>query len=336
MIPRYRILADGSPVSAGFNDRMTDLTITDHEGMQADDLKITFDDRDFACTPPRKGSKLTVFIDDGRGAGFVLMGVFTVTGRKRSFKKTEGRVLTVHGRSADVRQEMKQPRTGAHQDTDLEGVAGKIAGRYGLGVKVSPKLGKLKLPYLDQAEESDLHLLSRLARDFDAVFKVANGTVLFLARDEVESTIALAMTDFIDCSVDDDDRAQHSKSTAHHHDRGKVERTPETYGADDGSEGPESMLRHTFPTRELAQAAAKGRQSRLERMETRLHGVLTGHTGVMAGMVATIAWGVEMYDGAHALKTVTHHLKKGQAGGYTTTIDSHKGKGKKGGRGKAG
>ena len=48
MIPRYRILADGSPVSAGFNDRMTDLIITDHEGMQADDLKVTFDDRDFA------------------------------------------------------------------------------------------------------------------------------------------------------------------------------------------------------------------------------------------------------------------------------------------------
>lgn len=328
--PRYRILADGNPVSGAFNDRMTDLVITDHEGMQADDLKIVFDDRDFACTPPPKGSKLSVWLDDDRGGGFQPMGIYTVSGRKRGFKKGEGRILTVHGRSADVRKEMKQPRTGAHTDTDVDGLVGTVAGRYGLTPKVSPQLGKLKLPYLDQAEESDLHILARLARDFDAVYKIAGGKVLFLARDEIEASIALAMTDFVDCTVDDDDRSQHGKSTAHHHDRGKVERIPETYGADDGSEGPESMLRHTHPTKELAQAAAKGRQSRLERLEKRLHGVLSGNTGIMAGMTATIAWGVEMYDGAYGLKTVTHHLVKN--GGYTTTIDTHKGKGKKGGK----
>ena len=223
---------------------------------------------------------------------------------------------------------MKQPRTGEYKATDLNGLVGTIAARYGRAAKVSAKLGALKYPWEPQSEESDFHLLARLARDHDAVYKIAGSEILFLARDEIAASIAFSITDFIECSVDDDDRSKHGKATGHYHDRGKAERIPETYNSDDGSDGPEAMLRHTYPDADRAMAAAKGRMSRLQRLEKRLHGVLTGNTGIMAGMVGTIAWGVELYDGDYALKTVCHEIKKGH--GFTTTIDSHKGRAGKG------
>lgn len=330
--PLYQIFADGVDVTAGINDRMIKLKVTLHEGMQADEVTITVDDRDFAVKPPRKGAILRVLMGYDSIANLREMGLFKVTRRKRYFKKGQGRLLDITGRAADVREAMKQPRTGEFKDTTLAGMLGEVAGRYGVGLKISPKLGQLPIKWEPQSEESDLHLVSRLGRELDAIAKWAGGKLLFLARDELELELPLQITDYIDCSVDDDDRSSHGKATAHHHDQGKAERKPETYGTDDGSEGPEAMLRHTFAGPERAKAAAKGHMQRLERLQVNLKGVLTGDPDIQAGMVVTHAWGVEMYDGSFALKTVEHVMEK--AGGYTTHIDSHKGKSKKGKGGK--
>lgn len=339
MRPTFMITADGIDVTAGFNDRMTDLKVVDHDGMQSDEVSIILDDRDFALALPRKGALLAVHMGyDGANA---LMGTFKVNRRKRHFKKGQGRVMEIGGKSADLRKEMKRPRTGAYKDKTYEQLVQEVAGRHGLGAKVSPSLAGLKYKWEPQSEESDLHLLTRIARDHDAICKVAGGMVIVLARDDLAmAALVLDETDFIECVVEDDDRAQHAKSTAHYHDRGKVRREPETVEYDGGDsaddnagDGPEYMLRHTYPDQELARAAAKGRQSKLQREEKRLHGVMTGNPAIMAGLPVVIAWGVELYDGNYNLKTVTHHMTK--SGGYTTTIDSGKGKGKGGKGGKS-
>jgi uncharacterized protein len=324
----YKIEADGIDVTAGFNDRMVDLTVTDHDGMQADEFKVRLDDRDFRLKPPRKGAVLKVWMDDNRGGGLALMGAFEVKGRKRSFKKGEGRVMEIHGKSADLRKSLKKPRTGSYENTTYEGLANKVAARHGLTAKVSASIAKLKVDYEAQSEESDLHLTSRLARDVDAICKVSNGQLIIRSRDDLDMPpLMLRQTDFIDCSVSDDDRAQHSKTTAHHHNRGKARRDPETVENDEAAEypdAPEFMLRHTFPDKERAQAAAKGKMRSLQRQEKKLHGVMSGDTSVMAGLPAIIAWGVELYDGDYVFKTVVHHMNK--AGGMTTTVDTDKGK----------
>lgn len=332
MTPRYRIEADGVDVTAGFNDRMIDLTVTDHDGMQADEFRVQLDDRDFRLVPPRKGAILSVWMDDGRGGGLAPMGEFEVKGRTRRFSKSAGRVMEISGKSADMRKTLKRPWSQAYTNTTYEGLVQEVAARHGLTAKVSPSIASLRIEYEGQAEESDLHLISRLARDVDAICKVSKGQIIMRARDDLDmAPLLLRQSDFIDCQVSDDDRAQHSRSTAHHHNRGKVRRDPESYDNDEGDQygdAPEHQLRHTYPTADRAQAAAKGRMRMLQRKEKRLHGVLTGDTTIMAGLPAVIAWGLELYDGAYTLKTVVHHMTK--SGGMTTTIDSDKGrKGKK-------
>ncbi|MEQ1698172.1 MAG: hypothetical protein ABL901_20270, partial [Hyphomicrobiaceae bacterium] len=228
MALNYKIMADGIDVTAGFNDRMVDLTVTDHDGMQADEFKVRLDDRDFRLKPPRKGAVLKVWMDDNRGGGLALMGAFEVKGRSREFDKQVGRVMEIHGKSAEMRKSLKKPRTGSYENTTYDGLFNKVAGRHGLTAKVSASIAKLKVDYEPQTEESDLHLASRLARDVDAICKVSNGQLIVRSRDDLDMPpVMLRQSDFTKCKVSDDDRAQHSKATAHHHNRGKVRRDAE-------------------------------------------------------------------------------------------------------------
>ena len=334
MAQLYKIIADGVDVTAGFSDRMVDMTITDYDGMKADELKVKFDDRDFRLTPPRKGAILKVWMDDQRGGGLAFMGAFEVKGRSREFDKQTGRVMEVQAKSADLRKSIKKPRTGSFKKTTYEGLAQQLASRNGLTAKVSASIASLKIEFEGQSEESDLHMASRLARDVDAICKVANGQLIIQSRDDLDMPpIVLRQSDFIKLKVSDDDRAQHSKATAHYHNQGEANRKPETFESDndsDAPDAPEFMLRHTFETKERAQAAAKGKMNALQRQEKSLNGTMSGNTAIMAGLPAIIAWGIELYDGEYVFKTVTHHMTK--AGGMTTMVSSDKGKKKKGGK----
>jgi phage protein D len=57
-----------------------------------------------------------------------------------------------------------------------------IAAEHGLKPLVSAGLAKIKLPITHQIEESDLNLLTRLAKDYDAVARPAGGYLLFVLR----------------------------------------------------------------------------------------------------------------------------------------------------------
>ncbi len=327
--PRFQITVDGVDRTAAFNDRMLELEVTDHDGGQADEFKATFDDRDFALAPPSKGASVVIKMDDGRGRGLQDMGTFEVRGRHRKFSKDQGRTLSITGKSADIGKSIKQPRTGKHEKTTYEGLFNTVAGRNGLSAKVSPSIAGIVVDYEAQAEESDLHLASRLARDVHAIVKVAKKQMILRARDDLDmQPIALAMSDFIgNCEVADDDRAQHGKVHAHHHDQATAQRIRQTYTNDDPNQNPDApdfTLRHALPSADRAKAAAKGKMRQLQAKEKGLHGELSGNTAVMGGLPVIIAWGVEMYDGTYVVKTARHKMVKD--GGYSTTIDCEKGK----------
>ena len=76
-------------------------------------------------------------------------------------------------------------------------------------------------------------------------------------------------------------------------------------------------------------ARQQQRQGELDRKTKNLTATLTGDTDIMAGMVATIGVGAEMYDGDFSLAKVEHILKKAPLG-YETKITAGKGSKAKG------
>lgn len=159
---------------------------------------------------------------------------------------------------------------------------------------------------------------ARLAQDHDAICKVAGGRVLFLGRDEAAlPTVTLTLTDFLECSVETDDRAEHGKTTAHWHDRGKARRAPEHVQR---GEGPGFTLRHLFPARADARVAAEGKQRSLDRRKKSLRGSISGNTAVMAGAPLLVAGIGDLYDGRYTITSVEHSYSKSD--GYKTQIQA--------------
>lgn len=324
MTPDYQILAGGLDVTGNLSPRMEELTVHDADGINADEVRIVLDDGDFAISPPPTGTLLAVLMGY-KETGLDLMGLFVVNRVRRSFDKRSGAQLEITGKSADLKKEMKAQRTCQYEGKTVEQIVKEVAGRHGLGAKVSHSIAAIKYEWLGQAEESDLHLITRLAQDHDAICKVAGGKILMLARGETGlPAVTLRVTDFLRCEVETEERAEHGKATAHWHDRGKAKRVPETVTR---GEGPTFTLRHLFPTSDDAKAAAEGKMKALERQKKRLKATISGNTGVMAGAPLIVGGVAALYDGAYTIKSVDHTMRKRE--GYKTEIDAETAEGGK-------
>jgi uncharacterized protein len=318
LTPLYRITLGGLDITSNFEARMKSLKVRDADGVNADEVTIALDDSEFAIEPPETGAVIAVSMGYAE-TGLDLMGLFTVTRVQRRFDKQAGAEMEITGRSADLKKAMKQQRTGAYAQKTVKDMVGEIAGRHGLGAAVSRKLGAVTYQWLGQTEESDLHLLTRLAQDHDAIAKVAGGKVVLMGRDEVSlPAVTLNLTDFIECEVETDDRAEHGKTTGHSHHRGQAKREAQT--ATGAGEGPEFTLRHLFPTPADAKAAAEGKQRALDRLKKTLRGKVSGNTGIMAGAPLILNGIAPLYDGRYTLTSVEHEFEKGA--GYITGIEA--------------
>ena len=62
MTPTFRVVADGSDITALINDRLLLLRTTDKPGMESDDFELRIDDRDGAVSLPGRGASIEVFL----------------------------------------------------------------------------------------------------------------------------------------------------------------------------------------------------------------------------------------------------------------------------------
>ncbi len=317
MTPAFKILINGIDGTAKVNDRMISLTVVDHDGNKADEFTLVVDDRDFAVQLPKKGAIVIIFMGYVE-TGIAMMGEFRVNRRKRRFDKGGGAVMEVTGKSADMKKEMKSQRHARYIGKTIKQMVSEVAGRHGMSALVSPKLGQLKRTPEYQSEESDIHFLTRIAQDHDAVFKVAGGKFLFLSRDEISApAIILTKADFEECEVEDDDRSEHQKARAHYHDRGEAKRKKVEQ---EGGDGGQFTMRHTFQDEAVAKDAARAKKRQLERAATTLNGKGAGKVALMAGAKLQTVIGAELYDGSWRIKMATHTMVKGE--GYKTAIEA--------------
>ena len=170
-------------------DRLVDLTITDEAGEQSDTAEIRLDDRDGKIELSRKGAEMEISLGWGGGK-------LTKTGRY-TVDETELRgppdTLVVRAKGADMDSELKAHKTRSWDDVSIGDLVSGIAADHGLEPRVGSSLRGVRIPHLDQTDESDLHLLTRLARDYDAIAKPASGRLLFLLQGQAESASGQAM-----------------------------------------------------------------------------------------------------------------------------------------------
>ena len=78
-------------------------------------------------------------------------------------------------------------------DTTLGRLVRRIAGEHRLMPAISASLASIALSHTDQASESDMNLLWRLARRYDAIAKPSGARLCFLRRGDAQSVTGAAL-----------------------------------------------------------------------------------------------------------------------------------------------
>ncbi|HHG9959386.1 TPA: phage late control D family protein [Yersinia enterocolitica] len=176
--PDYSITVDGIDKSSGIKKRLMSLTLTDNRGFEADQLDIELDDSDGQLVLPRRGAKIAVALG-WQGAALIDKGTFTVDEIEHSGAPDK---LTIRASSADFRETLNVRRDQSYHKTTIGGIIKIIAERNKLTPTLNKAMSDLTVDHIDQTNESDGNLITRLAKQYGAIAAVKNGNLLFIKQ----------------------------------------------------------------------------------------------------------------------------------------------------------
>lgn len=231
--------------------------------------------------------------------------------------------LAIRAKGADMRAELKAQKTRSWGEVTLGDLTSRIAADHGLQARVGSALRSVAIPHLDQTEESDLNLLTRLAVDHDAVAKQSGEYLLLVPRGEVASATGRPMP-AVDVRPEGTrrwrvtlaDREAYSSVTARWHDPKTGKREIETAGSGD----PKWELRGAYASASEAAEAARSKLARLARGTALLTLDLSpGNPVVAAEAELQLAGFRPGADGSWTCQRVVHKLDRG---GFSTAVEA--------------
>lgn len=318
MTPDFRVEVDGSKdATQAIQDRLLQLSVTDEAGVQSDSAEIRVDDRGGVVELPRKGSQLSISLGWLDGA-MTPVGQFTVD---ETALEGPPNALVIRARGADMRSSLKSRKSRSWSDVSLRDLVGGIASEHGLEGRVGDSLQSVRIPHLDQTEESDLHLLTRVARDYDAIAKPAAGMLLLVSRGEASSvsgrsmpTVEISRTDAASWRASLADRGEYSAVTARWRDADAAGSVTEEAGSGE----PVYALRRLYPSSGEARDAARAKLRSLLRGTGRLSITLEpGRPEVAAEAKLRLGGFRKGLDGSWVCMRVRHQIS---GGAYSTTV----------------
>lgn len=263
-VPAFRITVDGNDIAQLISPRLMSLQLTDNRGIEADQLSITLSDHDGLLAIPPKGAVVRLWLG-WSDTGLVDKGTYTVDETEHSGAPD---VLSIRARSADLRKGLKTKRERSWSNTTLGDVLGDIAIGNGLTATIAGALDGLPILQLDQANESDANLISRVGEEFDAVVTVKAGCLLCIPAGGGKTASGMELPHITLTRADGDqhrylqaDRDSYDGVRAYFYDVNSAKKQEAIAGGGDNLKD----LRHTFSDRQSALRAARAEFNRLQR-----------------------------------------------------------------------
>lgn len=318
--PVYVIEADGKDITATIQKYFKSLTLTDEAGTASDSLTIVLDDEGIDLPP--SGAELKLWL--GYEGATRYMGVFVVDEIVLGGPPDQ---MTIKALAAPFKKStsyaaLQDQKTRSWEPCTVETLVKTIAVEHGLTLAVSPELAAVELDHIDQTNESDMNLLTRLARSMDAIAKAAGGRLIFVSQGENATasgaalpTVYLTRPELSRWRVPISDRGNYGSVVAVWRDKDAAEDKEVTVG--DGT--PVFRLRHTYASEEAATRAAQGRFKKFTRGTSKLTITLSGgRTDIMAESPLNISKVRPGVNGDWSATRVTHSL----TGKLTTTAEA--------------
>ncbi|PIR37720.1 MAG: phage tail protein [Alphaproteobacteria bacterium CG11_big_fil_rev_8_21_14_0_20_39_49] len=262
--PNFRVIADSNDITAAIRRGLLSLSITDEAGFQSDKVTIKLDDRDGKIALPRTGATLDISLGY-KETSLIRMGLYVVD---EVSLESPPQSMSIRTHAADMGQVLKAPVTKTWGKITLGDLVSNIAGKHGLNPRITDNLASFEIPHLVQTEESDLHLLTRLALAHDAISKPVNGNLLFAPKGEARSVsgldippVTISRKQITSWNASFADRAKYGAVEGDWYD--KDEAIKKTIKIGEGE--PVYKLRHTYDSPEVLIAAADAKLKQLER-----------------------------------------------------------------------
>jgi len=327
MIPAWRITADDVDVTAAVAAMLVSLRITDKPGLDSDELELTVADPTGTMALPRRGVLLRAALgcqDRGRhGGALVDRGTYRVDEVRH---RGPPDVVTVKARAADLTGSLRSHRDASYHDTTLGAVLQAVAARNGLTPAIDSALASLPIPHLDQATESDTHMITRLAQQVDAIGSIKDGRLVFVPRGSGRtaagatlSTVTITRPETVTHEYGEQDQeGQTTGVRAVWRDHDAAEDRAELAGAP----GTVTTLRRVYPSQGEAAAAARAAVTDIARGKRDLRLTLAlGRPEIIAGQPLAVTGFRPEIDGVSwVIETVTHTIDGG--GGFKTSVEA--------------
>lgn len=322
-VPAWRVTLDGQDLTDRLAPRLLDLTLSESRGDEADQVDLRLHDHDGRVALPKRGVTLQVAIG-WRDGGLFDKGTFVVDDVEHSGAPD---IVTIRARSADLTGAVRGRRERSWHNTTLGDILGTIAGEHSLRPAIAAELASTAIPHLDQANESDINLLTRLAKRFDAVATVKAGTLIFapIASGTTPSGTPLPGVHITRASGDQHrytvvDRESHTGVRAYWGDRNAARRKAVLVGTADN----EKKLQATYATEVEARQQAEAELSRLTRGTAQLsYKLALGRADVYPEQTVTVSGFKPEIDGTEWLVVKANHSIGG--GGFSTTLEMERG-----------
>lgn len=290
------------------------LTVTDEAGLKSDTVEVVLDGRDIFDMPP-PGYEFEVFL--GYEPALLRMGKYRVDSWEIAGPPN---IITLSAASAELTTAIKGQKMRSWHDTTVGAIVQKIAGEHGLGSAVDSEIGARAVEHIDQQTESDLNFLSRLARRNGAVFKLADGKVLFakkgsktLPSGKAKVARTVRPAEVSSWSMTESERGGHKSVVAHWHDHKAGKRKSETAGTGK----PAHRIKTLYRTQAEARAAARATLADLRRGKREGSLEMPGTPDFFAeGFVRLTGFHPDV-DGEYSAKSVIHRFS---GGGFITSV----------------
>ncbi|MGH1450233.1 MAG: phage late control D family protein [Pseudomonadaceae bacterium] len=262
--PAFRLAVDGRDITPKVNNRLLRLTLTDNRGIEADQLDLTLHDHDGLLAIPPRRAVIDLWLG-WQGSALVYKGSFTVDEVEHSGAPD---VIMIRARSADMRAGLTRKRERSWHQTTLAEIIARVAAAYSLTPVVDLVLGQIPVPHLDQVDESDANLLTRLGTDHDAIATVKAGHLLLLPVGASKTASGVNLPHITLTRRDGDshryliaDRDAYTGVRAHYYDPNSAARLEAIIGTEDNIK----TLRHVYANEQSALQAARAEWRRLQR-----------------------------------------------------------------------
>ncbi|WP_421722566.1 contractile injection system protein, VgrG/Pvc8 family [Alloalcanivorax xenomutans] len=300
--PDYRLalVTDGGEqdLTPLIRQHLVSLDITDNRTGHSDQLTLVLEDTRGDIEIPPSGAKLKASIG-WKGEALVDKGTFEVQEATHSGPPD---LITIVAYSAGLAGPLTEKKNRSWHGVALGEMVATIASEAELIPRVSAVFSQESIPHIDQTDESDINLLSRIAERLDALCTVKAGFLLFLPAGRHISASGQNLPPALITRSDSDTHTWRSPTRDRYTGvlcrwRNTRKNRNEEYTA--GLQGRRKQLRGTYPTEHEAKRAAEAEWRRLQRDNFTLELTLDKARPALTAETPVICqgWGKPQIDG---------------------------------------